>query len=398
MLRRPLLLERSKTATCSFGLLSLLIIHLLACSSQQQLQSQRQTIPTDAREIAANWQPLFPFRESFNAPRLAALVRKAIGHNSRNNTNDPGVTDPQAARLALAASIARHWFDAVEARQQLELARRAMDVYLQAIKNIREGYRAGTNSIQELKQAKSILIDAKRLLATWQERQEQARQALHFLLGDSFHHRPALPKTLPDLNHPIPANLPAALLRRRTDLIAAEKRLLKTDEPILNAAKNWLSGIHLTDSNGTVSRELSRMLSEDYLFSSLMDEISSPTTPGGHPRQPIPTGIRQAITQYVQVVLKAFHEVETALTEADRLTAQERTLQRRINEAETGKQRSVRRYRGKQQNSVRILEKQRQLFNAKSTLLAIRNQRLQNRIDLHMALGGGFTPPMQADR
>ena len=39
------------------------------------------------------------------------------------------------------------------------------------------------------------------------------------------------------------------------------------------------------------------------------------------------------------------------------------------------------------------LESQRRVFDAKRSLLQLQNQRLQNRIDLYLALGGEFAAP-----
>jgi outer membrane protein TolC len=41
---------------------------------------------------------------------------------------------------------------------------------------------------------------------------------------------------------------------------------------------------------------------------------------------------------------------------------------------------------------VTMLTSQRNAFEAESRLLAVRRQRLDNRVNLHLALGGGFTP------
>ena len=37
-----------------------------------------------------------------------------------------------------------------------------------------------------------------------------------------------------------------------------------------------------------------------------------------------------------------------------------------------------------------VLESQRRANNARSTLIRLKNERLQSRIDLHLALGGSF--------
>ena len=40
-----------------------------------------------------------------------------------------------------------------------------------------------------------------------------------------------------------------------------------------------------------------------------------------------------------------------------------------------------------------VLEAQRRAFSARNSEISLRNQRLQNRIDLHLALGGDFEEP-----
>ena len=44
-------------------------------------------------------------------------------------------------------------------------------------------------------------------------------------------------------------------------------------------------------------------------------------------------------------------------------------------------------------NPRRVLQLQARLFSTQLDLIAIRNGRLANRIALHLALGGGFSPP-----
>ena len=39
---------------------------------------------------------------------------------------------------------------------------------------------------------------------------------------------------------------------------------------------------------------------------------------------------------------------------------------------------------------ITVLESQRRAFDSRSTLLTIKNQRLQNRVDLYLSLGGDF--------
>jgi hypothetical protein len=47
---------------------------------------------------------------------------------------------------------------------------------------------------------------------------------------------------------------------------------------------------------------------------------------------------------------------------------------------------------------ITVLESQRRSFNAQRSLLQVSNQRLQNRIDLYLALGGDFGAPVDGER
>jgi outer membrane protein TolC len=48
------------------------------------------------------------------------------------------------------------------------------------------------------------------------------------------------------------------------------------------------------------------------------------------------------------------------------------------------------------ENLIVVLESQRRALDARSAWLAVRRERLENRIDLHLALGGGFNVPASA--
>ncbi len=379
-------------------LLSLLVIQFFACSHQtpHPVADTVTKQPAETREIAANWSASFPFRDSFDTPYLAKLIRRAAANTQRSNHGEnPGTASDRAARLSLAARIARHWFNAIEANQQLKLAHQATEVYLKSIKRIREGYRNGANPIQDLKQARGILANAKRLLTVWERRREQEVRALQRILAEiDYWQQHITSRRLPKVIHPVPPHLSAVLLERRSDLIAAEQELQKIDERLLVAAKEWLAKIHLTDGSGHYSIELNRLTNEDQLSAALMASITASLSRSAGPAADSlldQADIKRGVSQYAEVVLNAFRKVKETLAESSRLAAQERTLQKST--AKAAERHRTGRSRAKRQSAVGQLERQRQQFSARSTLLQVQNQRLQNRIDLHLLLGGEFASP-----
>ena len=334
--------------------------------------------------------------------RWEADIWGRLGHQARAATLELAASeaDYHAARLSLAANIGRSWFNSIEAQQQVELSRQTVTNYRQALERIRESYRAGLSSALDLRLARSNLASAESQLAAQQARLDGQLRTLQPLLG-RYPSRPlALADTLPALHQPVPAGLPSGRLARRPDLIAAQQRLRAADERTSQAAKNRLPRIQLTASGGTGSDQLNDLLDGDRLIWSIVGGITAPLFQGGRLKanqELARANADQALNQYAQTLLDAFREVETALAATPLLETQQQALQKAVEEAQESEQLAAEQYRAGLVDITTWLEAQRRLFTARSSLLQIRNQRLQNRINLHLALGGDFVAGAEAE-
>ena len=90
------------------------------------------------------------------------------------------------------------------------------------------------------------------------------------------------------------------------------------------------------------------------------------------------------------LLLDAFREVETALVAEGSLLRQELALQLSVDEAVEAQLLAEQRYRQGLEGIITLLDTQRRSFVAQVSLLRTRRLRLNNRIDLHLALGGAF--------
>ena len=104
----------------------------------------------------------------------------------------------------------------------------------------------------------------------------------------------------------------------------------------------------------------------------------------------------QALAQFAQSALKAFGEVEATLAAAGFLAQQEAALEIASEEALAARRLGEDRYARGLTDLIAVLESQRRAYDAESQLLSVRRQRLDNRIDLHLALGGGFSGGQEA--
>jgi len=89
--------------------------------------------------------------------------------------------------------------------------------------------------------------------------------------------------------------------------------------------------------------------------------------------------------------LNAFSEVENALGAESLLREREQHLAASARESQEAEALADKRYQEGLADIITVLEAQRRAFNARSQLLSVRNLRLNNRIDLYLALGGPFS-------
>ena len=92
---------------------------------------------------------------------------------------------------------------------------------------------------------------------------------------------------------------------------------------------------------------------------------------------------------------KAIHgfqqEVETALAAESILVERAAALESATRNALAARDLAEQRYRAGLSDIITVLSSQRTALDSESALLSVRRARLDNRVDLHLALGGGFT-------
>ena len=93
---------------------------------------------------------------------------------------------------------------------------------------------------------------------------------------------------------------------------------------------------------------------------------------------------------YRGVVLNAFSEVETALTTEGILTKRETLLASALENYRKALKLADDRYLRGVEAFVTVLDAQRRVTETESQCVAVRRQRLENRVNLHLALGGDF--------
>ena len=296
-------------------------------------------------------------------------------------------------KSSLRAQTAKVWFAIQEADQQLRLAKETLDSYKESERTISDGFELADLPASQLRLAKSQTASAEALVEEREGQKKLAIRQLQILLGKYPSGNISSPGKFAKLPEPPPAGLPSDLVHRRADMIAAERRFAAADERIREAKLAILPRISLTGSGGTASETLNNSLNPDNIIWSIAGSASQVLFAGGEilanvdKRKAI---VEERLAEYNRTALNAFSEVENALTFETILRRREAALVRSQKFLEDAYQRSMDEYRDGVGDILTILTTQQQLLQAKSQVISLQRMRLENRVDLHLALGGKF--------
>ena len=150
----------------------------------------------------------------------------------------------------------------------------------------------------------------------------------------------------------------------------------------------------LTGATGTSTNRMRDVLSGDVFIWSLIGGLTQPIFNNGRLKAQVAqseAAASEAAAQYESAVLQAYREVEVALAADRYLAEQEQSLDAAVKQALKAQELAEERYRSGLADIITVLDSQRTAIDSESQWMTVRRARLDNRVDLHLALGGGFT-------
>lgn len=297
------------------------------------------------------------------------------------------------ARQSLAAMVARAWFLAIEARQQKALADEMTGAAGQLAALARDRLRIGIGNDYDVSVAEASL-------ATYRDAAEQidlsfrqSVQALETLVGRYPGTELEVAAALPSLPGPVPAGLPSDLLERRPDVVAAERRVAAAFFRVQEAKAARLPSISLTGSFSSLSSDLVVLKERDDPVWGFGGRAVVPLYLGGALQAQVAVRTaeqKQAVAEYGRAGANAFADVEKALSAGYALGNRKPLLEQAVAENRRALDLAEVRYRVGADDLRAVDQQQLRLFSARSALLRVQSEELVQRVNLHLALGGGF--------
>ncbi|WP_372733123.1 efflux transporter outer membrane subunit [Novosphingobium sp.] len=300
-----------------------------------------------------------------------------------------------ASRLAVSAGIASAYADLASLYVERDAAGNAVKIRRQTYDLMKMRKAQGLETDGPVKRAESALATAKGEAALLDENLALARNRIAALMGAGPDR--GLKIARPTLNTAVtvglPANIPAELIGRRPDIIAARLRAEASSSRIKQAKAAFYPSINLNAIVGMQALGLGNVFKSGSDFGSAAPAISLPIFDGGRLRSSYrgaEADCEQAVAQYDGTLVQALREVADAAT-------MQRALGHRLEQAKIAESAAEaawhvadNRYRGGLATYLDVLVAEDSLIAARRAVASLQTRAFSLDVALVRALGGGF--------
>lgn len=305
--------------------------------------------------------------------RLAQASRGAAA------TLQASADDLAAARLSAQALLAQTYFSLRTAEAQAVLLERSVQADQRALALTQARHEGGVAASTDVFQAQIQLKSAQAQLTDVAAQRAQLEHAIAVLLGVA----PSIfgieaSATLPNVPA-VPAMLPAALLERRPDIAAAERRVVAAYAQIGVADAAFFPDLTLAANAGFRGSSLAKLVSAPSLFWAVGPALAQTLFDGGQHQlasAQARAAADQATAAYRQTVLTALQEVEDNLALARQLQEEAQLHSEALSAAQHNLEITLDQYRAGTVSYLNVVVAQTAALTSEQNVLAVRNRQL----------------------
>jgi NodT family efflux transporter outer membrane factor (OMF) lipoprotein len=323
---------------------------------------------------------------------LWGRIRRSIEEAHANA--DASAGDLANATLAQQALLADDYFQLRAADEGKRLLDETIKGYGESLRIAKARYESGVGARTDLLSAQTQLETAQAQAIDLTKTRAQLEHAIAVLIGAPPAGLSIAPAPWNDTLPPVPVTLPSALLERRPDIAAAERRVKAANAQIGVNIAGYFPDLAVSGQYGFTSTVLSQLFQASSnswsIGANAVETLFNAGATGAKVRQ-ARAAYDAEVANYRQTVLTAFGQVEdniAALRVLDSEYAINQSASREADEAEdlTNKQ-----YQTGAVDFTAVVVAQNTALNARRTALQSGRDRLVTLVDLIHALGGGWT-------
>jgi len=317
-------------------------------------------------------------------------IRRSVAANAASA--QASAADLENARLLYQAELAADYFQLQGLDAERQLLDATVKSYEQYAQLTRDRYEGGVASTADVSLAQTQLETARAQLADLGASRAQFEHAIAVLTGNppSALSLPVAPAQPPPT---VLVGLPSALLERRPDIAAAERRVAAANEEIGVAKAAFYPSLSFGGSAGSQAGALVDLVTAPTRFWSVGVQLAETLFDAGRRRAQV--RLTQAeydatVANYRQTVLTGFQQVEDGLAELRSLSQEAEIVERAVGAAQESLDVSTIQYRGGLASYLQVITAQTSLLQSQRTTVDILTRRLVASVSLIQALGGGW--------
>ena len=323
--------------------------------------------------------------------RNRAALDAAIG------TQRAAEADAAAARVVLAVNVARNYVQLARLLEQRDVLGRSLAQRDQVLGLIRQRVSAGLDTTAELRLGEGAVPETRQQIESVDEQIALTRHAIAALAALPPDALDALAPRLSTVRAvPVPDLIPADLLGRRADIVAARWRVEAATGEVASARAQFYPNINLIAFVGLSSIGLDRLVQAGSQQYGVGPAIRLPIFDSGRLRANLrgrSADLDAAIETYNGSVIDAMHDVADQISSSRSLERQQREQNDAIASAESAYDVATQRYRAGLATYLTVLNAETNVLTQRRTGVDLLARTLDTQMLLVRALGGGYAGP-----
>lgn len=299
------------------------------------------------------------------------------------------------SRLSLATSIAETYAQLVQLYASLDAAQDALEVRGKSAELIKDRLDNGLENSGGYDQQMAQQAAAEAQIESINESIALTKNRLAALSGAGPDR--ALSITRPKVTHlksfDLPDNVPAELIGRRPDILAAKFVAMGAASRIKAAKADFYPNINLAAYFGQQSLGLDLFTKKGSFIGAFGPALTLPIFEGGRlsgAYTQTAGEYEQAVAQYNSTLITALNQIADAATSKKALAARTDKIQKAVNASERAYKIAMNRYKGGLSGYLDVLRAEDSLISNRQALADIKTRAFVLDVQMVRALGGGF--------
>jgi NodT family efflux transporter outer membrane factor (OMF) lipoprotein len=325
---------------------------------------------------------------------LFGRVRRAVEAADANTL--AAVENRHGVALAAVAELAQSYMQLRGTQSRLGIAKRNIRLAEENVELVNTRFRNGVATTLDMAQARAQQATIAATVPPLRAREAELINAIGLLLGEAPRaleaqlHRSQI---IPRVPRKVPVGLPGTSVRRRPDVREAEARLHEATAQTGVAVASFYPDVTLNGAVNLESLHLSNLFTPTSTAFAVGPSISIPIFEGGRLRGALALSEsrqREAFVFFQETVLRAWKEVDDALTDYREAQRRRIDVARSVSENQSALQAARQRYSEGATSFLDVTATQAQLLQSENDLSDNDTQIATDLVNLYRALGGGW--------